>query len=332
MKSRRILPVLILALPLAVARSAEPPASPPPAVPAPVAPAAVKPEAPFPVVEVGPDTVPSPAEEALRALVARQVTLIASGSKDNDPNFDPEKFRTEAQDLTNSYEDFLKKYHDYAPGYAAYGVWLGKVDMRKQSAAILLKSNELFGKEAKAGGATTPAFARTWALVKNQLGNYIAEEGRPLEAVSYFIAATELTPNEPLYHYQLGTLLYEARSDFVNSGEWTRAAVDQAMSRAFRRAAELAPDRIEFTYRYAESFYDLDSPDWDEALKAWAALEDRAGSDVERQTMRLHAAHILIIQEKFDHARALLATITEEPLQKQKQKLLAELPAAPAAK
>ncbi len=85
--------------------------------------------------------------------------------------------------------------------YAAYGVWLGKVDMRKQSAVILLKSNELFGAAAKAGGANTPAFARTWALVKNQLGNYIAEEGRPLEAVSYFIAATELTPNEPLYHY-----------------------------------------------------------------------------------------------------------------------------------
>lgn len=318
MKSCRVLPVLFLALPLAVVRPAETPAG------------AVKPDATPPVPMA--DLTPSPAEEPLRALVARQVTLLATGAKENEANFDPEKFRTEAQDLTNSYEDFLKKYKDYAPGYAAYGVWLGKMDMRKQSAVMLLKGNELFGKAAQAGEATTPAFARTWALVKNQLGNYIAEEGRPLEAVNYFISATELTPNEPLYHYQLGTLLYEARGDFLGSGEWTRAALDRAMIQAFRRAAELAPDRIEFTYRYAEAFYDLDSPDWDGALKAWGALEEKADSDIERQTMRLHAAHILILQEKFDHARALLATVTEEPLKKQRDKLLAELPAAAPAK
>ena len=41
------------------------------------------------------------------------------------------------------------------------------------------------------------------------------------------------------------------------------------MHEAFRTAAELAPDRIEFTYRYAESFYDLEKPDWDGAFKAW---------------------------------------------------------------
>jgi hypothetical protein len=45
------------------------------------------------------------------------------------------------------------------------------------------------------------------------------------------------------------------------------------MHEAFRKAAELAPDRLEFTYRYAESFYDLTTPDWDGALKAWNTLE-----------------------------------------------------------
>lgn len=326
MKSCRVLSVLLLALPLAIVRSAETPPLPPTAAPAPAV--VVKPDIELPAPS--PDLVPSAAERDLEVLVTRQQALLATGSKENDPDFDSEKFRTEAQQLTNAYDDYLKKNADYAPAYAAYGVWLGKMDMRKQSASILLKSNELFGKEARAGNATTPAFARTWALVKNQLGNYIAEEGRPLEAVSYFISATELTPNEPLYHYQLGTLLYEARGDFVGSGEWTRAALDRAMLHAFQRAAELAPNRIEFTYRYAEAFYDLDTPNWDEALKAWAALEDKADSDIERQTMRLHAAHILIMQEKFDHARALLVTVTEEPLQKERQKLLAALPAAEA--
>ena len=57
-------------------------------------------------------------------------------------------------------------------------------------------------------------------LVKNQLGNYLAEEGRPLEAINYYLAATRLEPKEPLYHFQIGTLLSAARDDFLKSGEW----------------------------------------------------------------------------------------------------------------
>ena len=162
-------------------------------------------------------------------------------------------------------------------------------------------------------------------LVKNQLGNYLAEEGRPLEAAPYFLAAIKLEPNEPLYHYQLGTLLTVARDDFIKSGEWSRAALDRAMHHAFQRAAELAPDRFEFAYRYAESFYDLETPDWDGALKAWADLEEKAPTPVERQTMRLHAANALIKAGRRDHARALLDTVDEPALQTQKQKLVAQL-------
>jgi tetratricopeptide (TPR) repeat protein len=271
------------------------------------------------------EAVASPAETELQELVGRQNALLNAVAKD-DSNFDQENFRTAMQQLANAYDDFLKTHHDYAPAYAAYGVFLGKVDMRKQSAALLLKANDLFTASAKEGGANTPAFVRTWALVKNQLGNYLAEEGKPLQAVNYYTAAIDLTPNEPLYHYQLGTLLNEARDDFIKSGQWPRPALERSMHLAFKRAAELAPARFEFSYRYAESFYDLDSPDWDDALKAWSALEEQAETDVERQTMRLHAANILIMQERFDHARTLLATVTDESLQKQKQRLTVKLP------
>jgi hypothetical protein len=47
------------------------------------------------------------------------------------------------------------------------------------------------------------------------------------------------------------------------------------------------------------------------------------------ETIRLHATNILIKQKKFDHARLLLATVTAEPLNAQKQKLLDQLPANP---
>jgi tetratricopeptide (TPR) repeat protein len=285
---------------------AEPAATTPPKLEAPPSPSSQEPSG------VPAKTEPSPAQRALQSLITRQQLLLATAStKENDPNFDEQNLRAKMQDLVFDYEDYLKKHPDLAAGYAAYGVLLGKIDMRRQSSAMLLKANQL--------DPNLP-------LVKNQLGNYLAEEGKPLEAVNYFLAAIKLDPDEPLYHYQLGSLLTEARDDFLKSGDWQRPALDRAMHEAFRRAAELAPNRIEFTYRYGESFYDLEKPDWDEALKVWGALEERLKPGLEQETVRLHAANILIKQGKFDHARVLLATVTAAPLAQQKEKLVAQLP------
>jgi hypothetical protein len=94
---------------------------------------------------------------------------------------------------------------------------------------------------------------------------------------------------------------------------------------AFKRAAELAPDNFAYVYRAAEAYYDLETPQWDDALKAWSALEEKAEPGVEQQTIRLHAANVLIKLGAVAHARTLIATVTEAPLQKQKQTLLDEL-------
>jgi tetratricopeptide (TPR) repeat protein len=249
------------------------------------------------------------AERALRQLVERQNALFAEASKEN-ANFDTEAFRSQVQDLSRGFERFLADNPKYAPGFAAYAYLLGKVDMRKESAALFLKANQL-----------DPHLP----LVKNQLGNYLAEEGKPLEAVNYYLAAIKLAPNEPLYHYQLGSLLSAARDDFIKSGAWTAAAIEEGMHTAFRRASELAPDRFEFAYRYAESFYDLEKPDWEAALKVWGKLEEKAPTAIERDTMRLHAANIFIKQGRTDYARTLLDSVTEPSLQTQKQKLVAQL-------
>lgn len=251
------------------------------------------------------------AERTLKRIVEKQRDLFAEAARQGD-KLNEGDFRQQVQALTHDYELLLRNNPQFAAGYAAYGYLLSKVDLRKEATAMLLKANQL--------DSDIP-------LVKNQLGNLLAEDGKPLQAAPYFIAAIKLEPNEPLYHYQLGTLLVEARDEFLkaNTGEWTRASLDSAMHEAFRRAAELAPDRFEFAYRYAESFYDLTKPDWDGALKAWSALEDKAPTDIERQTMRLHAANICLKIGKTTHARALLATINEPKLQGQKQKLVAQL-------
>ncbi|MBI5382098.1 MAG: hypothetical protein HZA31_09385 [Opitutae bacterium] len=316
MRRTILLSLLALGVPAAALAAEEPAAAPPPAASAP-APAAVASPAPTTPaaadapIEVPARAEPSPAQRELQALITRQQKLFAAAAKENNPNFDEENFRTDMQNLCFDYDTYLKKYPDTAAGFAAYGVLLGKIDMRKQAAAMLLKAN---------------ALDPNLPLVKNQLGNYLAEEGKPLEAVNYFVSAIRLAPNEPLYHYQLGTLLYEARDDFLKSGEWKRPALERAMHAAFRKAAELAPDRVEFVYRYGESFYDLETPDWEGALKVWSALEEKLKPGLEQETIRLHAANVLIKQGRFDHARALLATVQTEGLAKQKEKLVAQLP------
>ena len=248
-------------------------------------------------------------ERSFKQLLERQKELLEEATKEN-PNFDEANFRLQIEQVCRGYEEFLRANPKFAAGYAAYGYLLGKLDQKKESIGMLLKANELDPDQA---------------LVKNQIGNYLAEEGRPLDALPYYMAALKIAPNEPLYHYQLGTLLYEARDEFLKSDEWRQEAIDKSIHEAFRKAAELAPDRIEFTYRYAESFYHLEPPDWDAALQAWSTLEIKAPTAVERETMRLHAANVLIKQGKTVEARAVLDTINESALAKPKEKLFAQL-------
>ena len=258
-------------------------------------------------------TSESLADRTLKDIAERQKSLLADAARMGD-RMDQEAFRSQVESLCHEYEAFLRSNPDSSAGYAAYGFLLSKVGMRKDAAAILLKANQL--------DPNIP-------LVKNQLGNYLAEEGKPLEAVNYYLSAIKLEPKEPLYHYQLGTLLYEAREDFIKSGEWTQVALEHAMHEAFRQAAELAPDRFEFVYRYGESFYDLQSPNWDEALAVWTTLAAQSRTAIEKQTLLLHEANVYLKWGKPEKARPILDQVTEPALQGQKQKLVAELPQTP---
>lgn len=255
------------------------------------------------------------AERTLRDIVGRQQAIFARAEAEKD-HVDEAWLRGELQSVINSYDILIQKAPDFAPAYAAYGLLLGKVGMTKEAAAMLIKANQLDGEIA---------------LVKNEMARLLAEDGKVAEALPWLMSATTLEPNEPLYHYHLGKLLTEGRDDIIATGQFTRATLDKAMLAAFQRAAELAPDNFAYTYRAAEAYYDLEEPRWEDALAAWSALEQKAKPGVEQQTIRLHAANVLLKLGRRDHARAFLLTVTEPALQKQKQTLLDEL-AKPGAK
>lgn len=255
------------------------------------------------------------AERTLKEIVGRQKNIFARAEAEKD-NLDEGWLRGELQTLINSYDVLIQKNPEFAAGHAAYGQLLGQVGMNRQAVGILLKANQLDGEIP---------------LVKNEIGRLLAEDGKPAEALPWITAAIKLEPSEPVYHYHLGKLLAEARDDLLATGNFTRAKLDESMLEAFQRAAQLAPDKMAFAYRAAEAYYDLEAPRWEEALEAWGALEEKSKPGLEQQTIRLHAANVLGKLGRRDHARALLITVTEPPLQKQKQTLLDEL-AAEAAK
>ena len=252
------------------------------------------------------------AEKSLKEIVARQRDIFSRAEKESD-QLDEAWLRGELQSVINSYDILIQKNPDFAPAYVAYGMLLGKVGMTKAAVGIMLKANKL--------DTEIP-------LVKNELARYLAEDGKMAEALPWLMAAIDLEPKEPLYHYHLGKLLTEGRDEFIRTGQFTRAALDRAMFEAFQRAAELAPGNFAYVYRQAESYYDLETPRWDEALAAWKKLETQVSTPLEHQTLQLHEANVLLKQGKPAEAHALLDGVTEMTLVKQKQTLLDQLPKA----
>lgn len=249
------------------------------------------------------------AEKTLKDIVARQRDLLGRAEKEGD-HLDVAWLRGELQSVINSYDILIQKSPDFAPAYVAYGMLLGQVGMTREAVGILLKANQL-DKEIP--------------VVKNEIGRFLAEDGKLVEALPWIMAALDLEPQQPLYHYHLGKLLIEGRDDFIKTGQFTRASLDKAMLQAFARAAGLAPTNFAYAYRHAEAYYDLEAPQWDDALALWRKLDAGVETPLEHQTLRLHQANVLLKQGKPAEARALVDTVTEMTLAKQKQTLLDQL-------
>ena len=254
------------------------------------------------------------AEKTLKDIVARQRDIFARADKEGD-NLDMARLRGELQSVIHSYDVLIQKSPDFAPAYVTYGLLLGQVGMTREAVGIMLKANKL--------DAEIP-------VVKNELARFLAEDGKVVEALPWLTAAIALAPQESLYHYHLGKLLTEGRDEFIKTGQFARPALDQAMLEAFARAAALAPDNFGYAYRSAEAYYDLEVPQWDAALARWSELETHAQPGIEQQTIRLQAINVLIKMGRLDHARAILVTVTDPVLQKQKQTLLDSLAKAGA--
>ena len=255
----------------------------------------------------------SMSERELKRILQRERTIIAAAQSAGEA-MDRGNTEMQLREVVQEYESLLRRDPQFIAGFIAYGLFLNNAGEAKRAYAIFKKAEKI-----------EPELA----VIKNQLGNHHAEEGEYEKALTYYQGAVALEPKEALYHYQLGTLLYEFREFFIDAKLFTRDALLTRCGEAFARAAELAPDNIAYTYRHAESFYDLPTPDWPGALAAWKAIEQRTKAGVEQETILLQEANVLIQLGQPDTARAVLERVTAEPLQTNKKKLVDQLGVTP---
>lgn len=161
------------------------------------------------------------------------------------------------------------------------------------------------------------------AVVNQYMGTYHAEEGDFAQALAYYLRATELAPKEAVYFYSLGELLYTYRPGILEAGILSADQLDVEMFEAFRRAAQLAPERLDLQFRYGESFYDRPDPDWEAALAHWKRMQDRNDlTPLQSDAIRLHRARVLGELHRYQEARDAANLVVQEGLIQSRDNLI----------
>ncbi|MDR2980904.1 MAG: hypothetical protein LBV12_01510 [Puniceicoccales bacterium] len=180
-------------------------------------------------------------------------------------------------DLARRYEAYLIRRPKDVDALLLYGKFLRLVDMREEANKRFEEADKLWPNQA---------------VIKHQLGAYAAEEGNYVTALTLLEQATRLAPKTAVYHYHFGEFLATYQNILSSRNLLKREECDKKMQEAFHTAAELNPDEAGYRWRYAESFFDCEKPNWRLALAAWNSLAAEARSPLEKEVLGLYRARV----------------------------------------
>jgi tetratricopeptide (TPR) repeat protein len=249
------------------------------------------------------------ASNQLLAIAEREASIYRKIAEDPDFYSDSDLDRR-INELVQSYRSYLAEQPDDVSAYVLYGKLLRRLEEYDQAFIAFLKADELDPENA---------------VIKQQIGNHLAEQGKGKAALTFYLNAISLEPETAIYHFGLGQLLHSFRSEFIKNEIFTRDALEREMLKAFRQAAALAPENLEFKMRLGEAYYDLSSPDWRSALVHWEKLRKGAVTGLQAEILDLHRARVLGKLGRLEEARALTDHIENPALQKSKEQVLTEI-------
>lgn len=250
------------------------------------------------------------AHRRLAAIQDRAGELLSDLRATGSGAIDQAEVSQRASQLIRSYEQYLVEYPEDVPALILYGKFLRGIGEVERANMVFVAANEL-----------DPAIA----VVKQQIGNYLAERGDAILALAYLEAAVELEPDVAVYQYQLGELLALHRETYRAEELLDDAALDDRMVRCFARASALDPGNLELQARHALALEELSTPRRLEALDLWQTLAQRAPDDFGRQWGQLNQARVLIDLNRHEEALAILGGIDRPALQPGRDALLSRI-------
>jgi tetratricopeptide (TPR) repeat protein len=214
--------------------------------------------------------------------------------------------------VKEKYEDFVRLHPDHVRALLAYGGFLRDAGDTAGARTQWEKASQL-----------APNNPAAW----DDLGT-IYEEGDVPKAFECFSKAIELDGSQAVYYHNLAAAVYLFRKEAAEHWKLSDQEVYDLSLALYRRALKLAPDDFVLASDYAECFYGISPPRWQEGLAAWNQCLELARDEVEREGVRVHLARINLALSNFEETRRNLDAITNGIYAKLKSKISSNLDAA----
>ncbi len=107
------------------------------------------------------------------------------------------------------------------------------------------------------------------ATVLDHLGGSYLAAGNVKKATGYYQRAVGSAPGDAAAHFSYANVLFIFRHELLDGAHPDARAVLTKALEEFSEAARLQPNDANYARAFAETFYTIDSPDWQAALGAW---------------------------------------------------------------
>jgi tetratricopeptide (TPR) repeat protein len=218
--------------------------------------------------------------------------------------------------IRKGYEDLIQQHTNRADVRIAFASYLGDTGDELQAIEQLEQARLLDPKD--------PAI---W----NNLANLYGHNGDVKKSFEFYAKAIELEPTEPVYYHNFGTTVFLFRKDAKEFyGIEEQQVFDKALM-LYSNALRLNPQDFKLAADVAQTFYGIQPPRPEAALRAWTNAFSLATDDADRQGVHTHLARVKLKDGRFTEARAHLDAVVLPELDVLKTRLLRNLDEARAA-
>ncbi len=231
-------------------------------------------------------------------------------SLNSESSLDTKELSRNAQELVALYEAHLAENPNDTNALILYGKFLNRVGQENHAIGFFLKADSLNPK---------------LAVVKQQIGNFLVEQNRPLDALPFLTAAVEINPSVAEYHFHLGNFLYLFEDQLAASQILGKKSIESFAHECFAKAAQKKPLSFDYRLRFAHSFFDCSESDANAALLEWNRLIKDFKSNLsepEIDYIKLCKARIMVELNKKKEARILIEEVSTKSLANTKETLL----------